>query len=86
MKKVLVAFILRKSKVFREGIYGRIAETRGGGQNPGGAKLSRAPEGRGVLRFRYMTDSFANYGMMAVLVYYFRSKKLAIGMGFREKQ
>jgi len=33
-----------------------------------------------------MTDSFANYGMMAVLVYYFRSKKLAIGMGFREKQ
>lgn len=33
-----------------------------------------------------MTDSFANYGMMAVLVYYFRSKKLAIGRGFREKQ
>ena len=33
-----------------------------------------------------MTDSFANYGMMAVLVYYLLSKKLAIGMGFREKQ
>ena len=27
MKKVLAAFILRKSKAFREGIYGRIAET-----------------------------------------------------------
>ena len=86
MKKVLTAFILCKSKVLWERIYGRIAETRGGGQNPGGAKLSRAPEGLGVLRFRYMTDSFANYGMMAVLVYYFRSKKLAIGRGFREKQ
>ncbi len=33
-----------------------------------------------------MTNSFANYGMMAVLVYYLRSKKLAIGRGFREKQ
>jgi len=33
-----------------------------------------------------MTNSFANYGMMAVLVYYLCSKKLAIGMGFREKQ
>jgi len=31
-----------------------------------------------------MTDSFANYGMMAVLVYYLLSKKLAIGKGFRE--
>ena len=83
---MLAAFILRKSKVLWEGIYGRIAETRGGGQNPGGTKLSRAPEGLGVLRFRYMTNSFANYGMMAVLVYYLRSKKLAIGRGFREKQ
>lgn len=81
-----MAFILRKSKALREGIYGRIAETRGSGQNPGGTKLSRAPEGLGVLRFRYMTNSFANYGMMAVLVYYLCSKKLAIGMGFREKQ
>ena len=44
------------------------------------------PRGIGVLSFRYMTNSFANYGMMAVLVYYLRSKKLAIGMGFREKQ
>ena len=86
MKKVLAAFILCKSKVLWERIYGRIAETRGSGQNPGGAKLSRTPEGLGILRFRYMTDSFANYGMMAVLVYYLRSKKLAIGMGFREKQ
>lgn len=83
---MLAAFILRKSKAFREGIYGRIAETRGGGQNPGGTKLSRTPEGLGVLRFRHMTDSFANYGMMAVLVYYLLSKKLAIGKGFREKQ
>ena len=84
MKKVLTAFILCKSKVFREGIYGRIAETRGGGQNPGGAKFPRTPESLGVLRFRHMTDSFANYGMMAVLVYYLLSKKLAIGKGFRE--
>lgn len=83
---MLVAFILRKSKAFQEGIYGRIAETRGDGQNPGGTKLFRTPEGLGVLRFRYMTDSFANYGMMAVLVYCLRSKKLAIGRGFREKQ
>ena len=83
---MLAAFILCKIKAFQEEIYGRIAETRGGGQNPGGAKLSRAPEGLGVLRFRYMTNSFANYGMMAVLVYYLCSKKLAIGMGFREKQ
>jgi hypothetical protein len=57
---------------------------RGSGQNPGGTKLSRAPEGLGVLHFRYVTDSFANYGMMAVLVYYLLSKKLAIGKGFRE--
>ena len=28
------------------------------------------PRGIGVLSFRYMTNSFANYGMMAVLVYY----------------
>lgn len=33
-----------------------------------------------------MTDSFANYGMMAVLVYCPLSKKLTIGTGFREKQ
>ncbi len=59
---------------------------RGSGQNPGGVKFPRTPEGLGVLHFRYVTDSFANYGMMAVLVYYLRSKKLAIGTGFREKQ
>mgnify|MGYP000879694505 FL=1 len=33
-----------------------------------------------------MTNAIANDGMMAVLVYYLLSKKLAIGMGFREKQ
>ena len=33
-----------------------------------------------------MTNAFANYGMMAVLVYYLFSKKLATGRGFREKQ
>lgn len=44
------------------------------------------PRGIGVLRFRYMTNAFANYGMTAVLVYYLLSKKLAIGRGFREKQ
>ncbi len=33
-----------------------------------------------------MTNAIANDGMMAVLVYYRLSKKLAIGMGFREKQ
>ncbi len=33
-----------------------------------------------------MTNAFANYGMTAVLVCYLRSKKLATGRGFRERQ
>ena len=82
MKKVLTAFILCKSKVLWERIYGRIAEAV--------AKIRAErsflghPRGIGVLRFRHMTASFANYGMMAVLVYCLLSKKLAIGKGFRE--
>ena len=84
MKKVLTAFILCKSKVLWERISWKNRRDRGSGQNPGGAKFPRTPESLGVLRFRHMTDSFANYGMMAVLVYYLLSKKLAIGKGFRE--
>ena len=83
---MLTAFILCKNTPLWERIYGRIAETRGDGKNPGGAKFSRPPEGYRCLRFRYMTNAFADYGMMAVLVYYLRSKKLATGRGFREKQ
>ena len=83
---MLTAFILCKNKTLWERIYGRIAETGGDGKNPGGAKFSRPSEGYRCPSFRYMTNAIANDGMMAVLVYYRLSKKLAIGMGFREKQ
>ncbi len=84
MKKVLTAFILCKSKVLWERIYGRIAETEAVAKIRAERSFLGHPRGIGILRFRHMTDSFANYGMMAVLVYYLLSKKLAIGKGFRE--